>query len=135
MTPEDEAEYLAEVREWDVTLADGLDLDDPTQDDMLAAIDGLFASAMAAYMILGNHLMSLYATMPDDNDDDTMPCGCSRVIRNAMVCGGIKAGANPFVVYDGPDCACACHRVIESEGSNESGREATTNDTARYGKH
>ena len=52
------------------------------------------------------------------DDDDTMPCGCSRIIRHAMVCGGIKAHANPFVPFTGPWCDCACHRVIE--GSVES---------------
>ena len=48
-----------------------------------------------------------------EDDDDMMPCGCSRDIRHAMVCGGIKAQADPFVPFTGPWCTCACHREVE----------------------
>ena len=47
------------------------------------------------------------------DDDDTLPCGCPRVIRDAMVCGSVKAHANPFDVYTGLWCDCACHQVTE----------------------
>lgn len=83
----DAAELLAEVREWDGTLADGLDRMDTG-----------------------------YET--DDDDDPPLACGCLRVIRDALVCGAIKAHANPFAVYDGPVCDCACHRVVEGLASD-----------------
>lgn len=63
-------------------------------------------------------LDNVITELAEDDDDPPLPCGCPRAIRDPMVCGAIKAHANPFVPYREPWCECGCHQVIESEGDH-----------------